>query len=224
MRYLVVAALAASSVLAAPATVYARPADHSQSRGWIYADRAAQSAARWAFPKAAHPFGTVTKQLGCDAQDGSYQCAYNLAIWSSGRWTGRRAPASVEHWSCSGPIAVVVRRTGEGKIQVSSDGNPCRPSGAADRLDAKILFVAAIHRSKGTLGRVSGVHCQDVVSFGRLPFHCYARTAEERVVADIDLAGRVFFGARLQSETVDPAPPGPFTPCPAAGCDSPAHG
>lgn len=200
----------ASTALLAPASAHARlPVDHPESRGWLYADREAQAAAEWVFPTAAHPFGTVIERRGCDLQaDGSYDCVYTLGVWSSGRWRGSHAPATVETWACSGPITVTLRRTRRGTIARSSDANPCRPGGAADAGDARMLFVAAVHRRRARLGRVNDVHCYDPLQLAGPLFHCYASTHRApRISADVGLDGSVVFASPTATEAPRPQPP-----------------
>lgn len=218
------------ALFATASAAQARPVDHPESRGWLYADRAAQAAAEWIFPQAAHPFGTVIERRGCDRQrDGSYDCVYTLGVWSSGRWRGRRAPASVERWHCSGPMTVTVRRGGNGEIARSSDANPCQPAGAADAHDALLLFVAAVHRRRPSVGRLRDVHCYDQRSLVAPTFHCYGESRQVvRVSADIDINGAVILDSeRPRPQAPAPKAPGNYVatcratadqpPCPVAG-------
>lgn len=227
MKRVLVPLITAVVVCSAPAAALARrPVDHAASRGWLYANTEAQAAAEWIFPRAAHAFGTVTNTRGCDRQvDGSYICSYDLAVWSSGHWYGDHAPPTVEAWSCPGPMAVTIRRTRHGAINVESNENPCRPRGAADSSEAGILFVAAVHRREPGLGRVSDLHCLNARDILSAQFHCYARTTKrERERGDVDVFGNVALGDRPTPTQPAGQPPGSYVDCPDGECTAGAPG
>jgi hypothetical protein len=182
----------------------------------LYASEAAQSAADWIFPAAAHPFGDVTRRLGCDRQlDGSYDCVYRLAVWSSGRWTGRRAPRSVEQWACAGPMTVTVRRRHDGSISRSSNNNPCRPPGASNQSEAAMHFVATVHHRRPALGRLRTLRCSAPMTLADAPFTCQAVTARgRRMTGDVFLNGAVLLpGDTIADPAIEPPPePAPTAP------------